>query len=231
MMQGNPKIVALIPLRGGSESIPYKNIKPIAGKPLAYWVLNAASSAKCIDQVYVSTDDQRIKETIHDLQMEVTVLDRPDHLATSRATTESVMLHFADSIDFDILFMIQATSPVTHANDFDQAYKQFSDDQADSLLTGVVSRKFLWDMAGKPINYDPLNRPMRQDFTDNHKIAIENGAFYITKKDILQKHKCRLGGKISLYKMHEDDVHDIDEPRDWDIVEKILIEKYNQPNY
>ena len=47
--------VALIPLRGGSKSIPKKNIKPIGGRPLCAWVLQAATDAELIDEVYVST--------------------------------------------------------------------------------------------------------------------------------------------------------------------------------
>ena len=58
------KTVALIPLRGGSKSIPYKNIKEIAGKPLAYWTCYAATHSKYIDEVYVSTEDEKIKKTV-----------------------------------------------------------------------------------------------------------------------------------------------------------------------
>ena len=59
-----PKIVALVPLRAGSKRIPGKNIKPIAGKPLAYWACCAARNSRYISDVYVSTEDEEIARTI-----------------------------------------------------------------------------------------------------------------------------------------------------------------------
>ena len=56
--------VAFIPVRGGSKSIPLKNIKPISGKPLVYWTVKAACGCGYIDRVYIATDSDRIKETV-----------------------------------------------------------------------------------------------------------------------------------------------------------------------
>ena len=93
-------IVALIPLRGGSKSIPQKNIKKIAGKPLFAWVLEAAVNAKLIDEVYVSTDSKDIKTAVKNTGLAVTVIDRPFKFATDEATTESVIKHFMNHISF-----------------------------------------------------------------------------------------------------------------------------------
>ena len=64
-MYKGKKIVAIIPARGGSKSIPYKNIKEIAGKPLVYWVCEAAKKSKYIDEIYISSEDQKIKEILN----------------------------------------------------------------------------------------------------------------------------------------------------------------------
>ena len=56
--------VAFIPVRGGSKSIPLKNIKPMNGKPLVYWTVKACQDCKYIDKVYVATDSDKIKETV-----------------------------------------------------------------------------------------------------------------------------------------------------------------------
>ena len=55
---------AFIPVRGGSKSIPLKNIKPINGKPLVYWTISAAQNAECIDEIIVATDSEEIKSTV-----------------------------------------------------------------------------------------------------------------------------------------------------------------------
>ena len=122
-MYKKQKIVTLIPLRGGSKSIPYKNIKLMAGKPLCYWTLKAASESKYIDEVWVSTEDAKIKKVVESLGLgkKVKVIDRPMEFAQDTSSTESVMMHFADNVKFDILNLIQATSPFTTSNDLDTA--------------------------------------------------------------------------------------------------------------
>jgi CMP-N-acetylneuraminic acid synthetase len=219
-MKNNLKIVALVPLRGGSKSIPLKNIKPIAGKPLCLWVLEAAERSKMIEEVYVSTDSDKIKQVVNDSIKTVRVLDRDPILATDTASTESVIFDFMDKVDFDILATIQATSPLTSSEDLDSAIKQFMDNNLDSLLTGVRIRHFVWSDEGKPLNYDPQRRPMRQQFSGS---LLENGAFYLTKREILEKQKCRLGGKIGLYEMQEEAGYETDEPADWEIIGDILL--------
>lgn len=214
--------IALIPLRGGSKSIPKKNIKTIAGKPLCAWVLEAASNAAIFDKIIVSTDSEEIATVVEGLNLNVEVLMRPAHLATDTASTEAVMLHIKELVDFQTMVLIQATSPLVSADDFIKANKIFIEDELDSLLSTVVTKRFFWTPDAKPINYDPLDRPRRQDFAGIH---MENGAFYFTKKAILDNYKCRLGGKIGLYEMEEDSAIEIDEPEDWILVEELLLKR------
>jgi len=218
-MINNLKIVSLIPLRGGSKSIPYKNIKEIAGRPLCYWVLKAATGSKYIDEVWVSTDDKKIKDIVLSFGLGVKVIDRPAEFAKDTSSTESVMLHFAEHVDFDILNLVQATSPLTASEDIDMAIEQFFAEGDDSLLSGVLYKKFFWTPDGKPLHYDYSRRPRRQEFEG---VVHENGAFYFTKKEILDKNKNRLGGKIGIFLMSEEKAIDIDEPADWPLAENYL---------
>lgn len=218
------KIVALIPLRGGSKSIPRKNIKSISGKPLAYWVLKAATSSPHIDEVWVSTEDARIKKVVLGLGLNVKVVDRPPELAGDHSSTESVMLHFAENVSFDVLVTLQATSPLTTASDISNAITHLQKGSHDSLVTGVREKRFLWHPEGKPLNYDPKQRPLRQKWEG---VFSENGAFYITKRSILEKEKCRLGGKIAVFEMYPDTALEIDEPEDWKQVAKLLRKRKN----
>jgi len=221
-MEQKPGIVALVPLRGGSKSITLKNIRPIAGKPLCFWALESAVISRMIDKVYVSTDSQKIIDVVSGFSLPVEILSRDSFLATDTASTESVMIDFMDRIDFDILVTVQATSPLTKPEDFDNAIKYFLDSGFDSLLTGVKVKRFFWSDDNKPVNYDPLNRPRRQDF-DGY--IMENGAFYITKKQIIKDMGCRLGGNIGIYEMLPETSVEIDEPSDWEIVENLLFER------
>ena len=94
--------VALIPLRGGSKSIPKKNIKLLAGKPLAAWTLEAGVRASHIDALYVSTDSYEIADVVEGLGLGVQVIMRPAEFATDEASTEAVMLHFMSEVQFDV---------------------------------------------------------------------------------------------------------------------------------
>lgn len=211
------KLVALIPLRGGSKSIPLKNIKNIGGQPLCYWVITAAQNCPEISEVWVSTDHPEIKA--YCLSLGAKVLDRPAELATDESSTESVMLHFMAQVDFDAVVTIQATSPLTQSEHLSEAIRLFKNNSYDSLLTCVEWKRFFWDQQGKPINYDPLYRPRRQEFAG---YLMENGAFYVTARQILEKFHSRLGGKIALYQMPPETATELDEPLDWEILDGAL---------
>jgi N-acylneuraminate cytidylyltransferase len=187
-------------------------------------VLKAATDSKHIDEVWVSTEDPKIKKVVLNLGLGIKVLDRPKELAEDSSSTESVMLHFAKAVPFDILVTLQATSPITTGENIDQALEEFSEKGFDSLLTGVLSKSFIWTPEGKPLNYDPMRRPRRQDWTGS---IVENGAFYITKRKTLEETSCRLGGKIGIYKMPKDSAIEIDEPKDFNVIAKLLKRRKN----
>jgi N-acylneuraminate cytidylyltransferase len=217
------KIVCLVPLRGGSESIYLKNIKMLNGKPLCFWAMKAASMSGLFSKIYVSTESVEIMKAVEGLGIEnVEIVRRPDILALNTSTTEEVMLHLMGLKEFDILFTVQVTSPMTRPEDFVSAYKVFIEGNYDSLFTGIETKRFYWTKQGTPLNYDYMKRPRRQDFEGS---VLENGAFFITKREILKNCGNRLGGKIGIYIMPEYNAIEIDEPDDWIAIERIMANK------
>lgn len=220
------KIVAIIPVRGGSKSIPLKNIKLINGRPLVYWTIDAAINCKWIDEVYVSTDDARIIEVVNNYNLadmnKLKVIERSAYTATDTASTESVLLEFIDKVDSDYTVLLQATSPLTSAKHLDEAFQQLFDEKSDSLLTGVRQKRFIWQKTAtgaEAVNYIPAQRPRRQEFDG---FLVENGAFYISKTKKICESKVRISGKMSFYEMPEETYFEIDEPSDWIVIEKFL---------
>lgn len=215
--------IAFIPVRCGSKSIPFKNIKEFCGKPLVYWNLQALENSKNIDKIFVATDCKEIKDVVNSFGFsKVEVYDREKENASDTASTESVMLEFINKQNFandDLFFLVQATSPLTQTKDFDEALEKLKDEKADSLLTCIRTKRFFWDIASKPINYDFTNRPRRQDFDG---LFMENGAFYINTIENIKKDKNRLSGKIAIYEMQEFTAVEIDEEDDWIIAEKMM---------
>lgn len=225
------KYIAFIPVRGGSKSIPLKNIKPINGRPLVYWTIDAALGCSKIDKVYISTDSQEIRDAV-DLYCKISTeekrlvcVERDPQTATDTATTESAMLDFAGKYNFEHMILIQATSPMLEQEQLSEAIDVYEEKQYDSVLSVVRQKRFIWDVRGEqcfPQNYDYLKRPRRQEFDG---FLVENGAFYITSRESLLKSGCRLSGKIGAYEMNEDSYFEIDEVSDWIIVEKLLRRK------
>jgi len=214
--------VAFIPVRGGSKSIPLKNIRLLNGKPLVYWTVNAANYCKDIDAVYVATDSDEIRKVVNGFGLEkVKVIDRSEETATDTASTELAMLEFAHNYEFDNIALIQATSPLLKSLDLEAGFNLYQ--SADSVLSVVRQKRFIWanDENGNvvPKNYDPLNRPRRQCF-DGY--LVENGAFYITSKERLLNTKNRISGNIKAYEMCEESYLEIDEPSDWTMIEQIM---------
>jgi N-acylneuraminate cytidylyltransferase len=216
------KIVAYIPVRGGSKGIPNKNIKLINKKPLVHWVIESALRCNKINDVYVSTDSSAIADKVNLIRDKRLHVINCSEETADQATTESVMLEFAKHCEFDKIILIQATSPLLQSKDLEEALASLINSNADSLLSVVQQKYFVWELKdgyASPVNYDYLSRPRRQDFEG---IYTENGSFYITSKDLLIKSKCRVSGKIIMHKMADNTYYDIDELDDWTIVEHLL---------
>ena len=216
--------VAFIPVRGGSKSIPLKNIRIFNGYPLVYWTVKAAQDCKKIDKVYVATDSAKIRECVKEFSFtKVEVIDRSAESASDTASTESAMLEFAVNYDFEHIVLIQATSPLLSSEDLDSGMEVYNKDGVDSVFSAVRQKRFCWQQQvgeyAQPLNYDYMARPRRQEF-DGY--LVENGAFYITSKERLLSTKCRMSGNIKAVEMSEDTYYEIDEPSDWVIMEELM---------
>ena len=217
------KKIAFIPVRGGSKSIPLKNIKPFCGKPLVCWNIEALEKCSEVHEVVVATDSDEIWNTVEKRKYKKTRLYRrsPEN-ANDTASTESVMLEYIShaKLEGDTIFMlVQATSPLTESRHFTEALQMYTEGDFDSIITCVRNYRFFWNEDGTSMNYDYMHRPRRQNFKG---MLMENGAFYInTVRNILSNGN-RLSGKIGIYEMPEYTATEIDEPDDWTILENLM---------
>jgi CMP-N-acetylneuraminic acid synthetase len=216
------KNIAFVPVRGGSKGIKDKNIKIINGFPLVYYVLKSLEDSELVDDVYVATDSKKIEEVVKSFNFyKVKIYERDSVNALDSSSTESVMLEFLNKNYCNIndnFILVQATSPFTTSEDFDNGIKLL-EQEVDSVLSVVKTKRFFWNFDGNPINYDFKNRPRRQDFLG---MFMENGAFYINKVKNILKHQNRLSGNIKMYEMPEYTSFEIDEEYDLIIVEALL---------
>lgn len=221
--------IAFIPVRGGSKSIPLKNIKLLNGKPLVYWTALACSESNFIDKIVIATDSEDIKKVVLSFGFEkIEVYDRDAKNAQDSSSTESVMLEYLSKSSFDLedkFVLVQATSPLIKSNYIDEMFLKLENNNADSIFSVVREKQFHWietPSGVKPINYDYKNRPRRQDFSG---ILAENGACYINSVGNILRDKCRLSGNIITYEMPPETSYEIDEESDWIIVENLMLQK------
>ena len=220
-------IISIIPARGGSKGIPNKNIHPIMGKPLLAYTIEQSISTPAIDETYVSTDDEQIARVARAYGAKVII--RPEEISGDTASSESALIHAIDTIkkqnaeaELEKIVFLQATSPIRHKLDIQNAIELFDENEADSLFSSTPLHGFLWrleEKMPKSFSYDYHNRPRRQDAPID---VVENGSIYIFKPWVLKKYNNRLGGKIINYHMPHIYSFQIDEPDDITIINNIL---------
>lgn len=225
----SPKICVLIPARGGSKGIPNKNLKSFCGKPLIAWTIEQALSSEIVEKVYVSTDSPEIAKIAREFGAEVPFL-RPADISTDESSTEEAIEHFYNwtlikDLKFDVLILLQATSPIRYPGSISAAVEKYQDSKFDSLV-GVCERHFFtWYYSHNgdaKSSYDIFNRPRRQDIEGIDKTFTENGSIYVFSVNGFAKNKNRLFGKIGLFEMSEAESYEIDSNFDFEFCEYLM---------
>ncbi|MBU1325260.1 MAG: acylneuraminate cytidylyltransferase family protein [Alphaproteobacteria bacterium] len=112
--------IAIIPARAGSTRLPGKNVRPMAGRPMVAWTLEAALGARTLDRVVVSTDDPAVAAVARDMGLEPPFA-RPAALSGADASVMDAVAHALDAVGgaWDLVVLLQPTSPLRTAEDVD----------------------------------------------------------------------------------------------------------------
>lgn len=220
------KTIAIIPARGGSKRLPGKNIKLLGGIPLIAHSIKYAKANKCIDQVYVSTDDNEIKQVA--IQFGALVVDRPENISGDFEPTVSALKHVLENISDKIenVVLLQATNPLRPNNLLKDAISFFNANNCDSLFT--VSRDFhkLGKIEGN--HFIPYNYKVGQRSQDLEPLYFENGLLYITKKKNILNNEIITNAAYPYQVNHVFANVDIDELTDFEYAEYILNRKNDE---
>lgn len=138
-MHRSKKILAVISARGQSKRLPRKNIKLLSGRPLIAWTINQARASRYLDKVIVSTDDKEIAEVSREYKAEIPFL-RPAVLATDEAKSMDTVLHAvkwfrSHNIYYDLVMLLQPTSPLRETGDIDRAIELLLENDAPALVS------------------------------------------------------------------------------------------------
>lgn len=133
MIEGK-SVLAVIPARAGSKRCPGKNMRRYRGKTLVEWAVESARESKYLDELVVSSEDQNI--LAHARSLGVTALQRPDWLATDKATTEGILIHMLYTWRWaDWVVLLQPTSPLRTGDDIDLCIERSRLDMGVGCLT------------------------------------------------------------------------------------------------
>jgi N-acylneuraminate cytidylyltransferase len=220
------KAIAIIPARGGSKSLPGKNIKLLGGRPLIAWSIEAAMPSRYVSRIVVTTDSDEIGKIAEHFGAEF--LRRPDHLATDKCSLDRVLTHAIKETRAlrnleELVVTLQPTVPLRGPDLIDDCIERLIETDADSLLTVHEGPHFAWQKFGDKaiaLNIPVSKRVMRQDITEQDRVYLENGACYVTKTGLLLKAQNRLCGRITPFEIPEENGIDIDTDYDFWLTEK-----------
>lgn len=220
-------VVAIILARGGSKGIPGKNIIDFCGRPLIVWTIEQLLQAKGINSIWVSSDSEEIITIGQACGAEI--IYRPAEISGDSATSESGWRHAIEIIEnkvgnVDIVLAPQVTSPLREPYDIERGLRDFYEQKCDSMFScSVAEDLFFWEKKSDgmliSVNYDYKNRSRRQDIPKQY---IENGSFYLFKKEVLKQYNNRLGGKIGMTQMEFWKMFEIDSMEDLKMCEALM---------
>ncbi|MCI8483302.1 MAG: acylneuraminate cytidylyltransferase family protein [Lachnospiraceae bacterium] len=221
--------IAVIPARSGSKGLKNKNIKECNGKPLLAYSIEAAQRAGIYDCIHVSTDSEQYAEIAKEYGAEVPFL-RDSEMASDAATTWDTMRFVIKEYEkigkrFDMLTVLQPTSPLRGWEDIRKAYDIFVQRQADSVV-GVCEMEHspLWSNtlpeSGCLNGFirPEVNGP-RQGLPAYYRI---NGAIYIVRVEYLMEYGNLYGEQGYAYIMSREHSVDIDDEIDFALAEFLM---------
>lgn len=236
-MYRNKRILAIIPARGGSKRLPGKNIKSLCGKPLIAWTIEAALTANVFDEIMVNTDDLEIANTAKKYGALIPFI-RKSELASDTASSIDVVTNTLKYYNenkklFDIVVLLQPTSPLRSPKDIQNSLDLFMEKDASSVLTVCeVDHPVQW--ANSLDNTFSLDNFIREDVKGKRSQDLDihyrlNGAIYVWSVKKLLKVKEAILFPSFAHIMPRERSVDIDEEVDFKIAE-VLVKNSTQTN-
>lgn len=225
-----PKILAIIPARGGSKGIPRKNIRLLAGKPLIAYSIETALQSKYIDTVVVSTEDEEIAEIARIYGAEVIM--RPDELAKDDSPIIDTIFHVLESLktNYDVIVLLQPTTPLRNYMDIDNAIELFLSKKCESVVGVTENLSLYWALNIEEEYLKPIfgNKYLKNRRQDLPRIYEPNGAIFISTPITLKKYESFYCQKTVPYIMPKERSVDIDDEIDFKLAELLIKRKEDE---
>ncbi|MNX34283.1 CMP-N,N'-diacetyllegionaminic acid synthase [compost metagenome] len=223
MIPSKPRIVALLPMKANSERVKGKNFRPLAGKPLFRWILDAMLSLEEISQVVINTDARTIlaENGLTDSER-VLIRDRKPEICGDLVSMNLILADDMANVPADIYLMTHTTNPLLSADTIRKAIQSFVEaraaGRADSLFTVNRIQTRFYREDGSAVNHDPDNLIRTQDLEPWYE---ENSNLYLFTADSFASTRARIGRKPMMVETPKLESVDIDNPEDWTLAEAL----------
>lgn len=218
------EVVALLPMRAGSERVPRKNVRSLAGRPLFHHALDALLCCEHVAAVVIDTDCHEVMASVErdfaTARARIELLERPPQLRAATVSMNDVILHDVQQVVAPLYLQTHATSPLLTPATLAAAIERFvaAREAHDSLFSVTRRHTRLWDAQGSPLNHDPRQLLRTQDLPPVYE---ENSCFYIFERALILETGNRIGARPLLFEVDPIEAWDIDDAGDFEIAEAL----------
>ncbi len=216
-----PQVVALLPMKGHSERVPGKNIRPFAGRPLFLHILRTLEQSPLISHIVINTDSEEIAHMARSASPKVIIHERPVELHGDFVSMNKIIDNDLQRLDASFFLQTHSTNPLLKTETIDKAITLFFEQQGkyDSVFSVTRLQTRLYWPDGSPVNHNPNELLRTQDLPPVYE---ENSNFYIFSRDSFYRSgKRRIGRHPYMFEVPRLEALDIDEPADFIIAETI----------
>src|SRR5436190_14676555 len=229
-----PSLIALVPARAGSERVPHKNIRPLAGHPLLAYAIITALEAGVADRVVVSTDSDEIADVARRYGADVPFL-RPPEFATATSPDAEWLRYTLEMLAerYDLFALIRATNPFRGPDVVRRGLEQLlATPEADSIRAVELVKQH----PGKMWMLDEDGRTMQPLLDQSHlevawhagqypalpTVYSQNSALEIAWTRVVFETGTREGRVLAPYITEGHEGFNIDDEEDWERAERLL---------
>lgn len=213
-------IAAFVPMKGHSERVPGKNLRPLAGRPLYHWIIDSLLQVERITTVAIDTDSEAIAEDVQRNFSEVSITWRPEDLRGDCVPMHDVLANAVTQVEERLIIQTHSTNPLLRPGTIRRAIEAFdSTDDHDSLFTVTPLQTRLFWEDGRPINHDPGELLRTQDLP---VVYEENSCLYLFPREVIERTGRRIGSNPMLCPIAAEEAIDIDVEFDFRLAERMI---------
>ena len=214
-------------MKAHSERVAGKNMRPLCGRPLFHWILDALNDSGVVHEIIINTDSEEIAESARKY-FDVTIHMRPDYLLDIQSDEPNqIMAYDLEHTDGDYFVQSHSTNPLVKGETIKEAVELFFENmvQYDSLFTVTPLQTRLYDEYFNALNHDPNKLIKTQELPFVYE---ENSCIYLFSRKSFLNNKNRIGAKPYLFAINTYESVDIDEEYDFMLAESLMKARINK---